>query len=408
MKICLLFNHYRTPQERGGARSYQIGTFLAQKGHRVTAVIPGVDSLTGNKSPLLRGRFYIKDQLENVTLYRVNSTSNQRSSRVSRFFYYLSSSCTQFFVAFREKNIEIIIANSLPLTQLFFAYILSTIRKVPFIVDVRDLPLDTAVEIGYFRSKRVLSFFMAVENFVLKRATAIATVSRGFQKKLIQRGVQESKIFFFPIGYDCKLYDHYLYEKPGIRKKFQIENAFVVLYAGTMGFLIDIMTILKAAKETRHHTKIVYVFAGSGQKLDEYRSFVEKNHIQARFIGSISKADVIQLSWEADICVYALQTGPMLASLLGNKVFDHLGTATPMLYCGPKGDLSDILSCSGGGECFPSQDYLSLAQRIVSLSTQPDRVHEMGERGRRYILKHYRSESYMQKLEQVILRIHDN
>ena len=93
--ILLNFNHFRTPKDLGGLRSWHIGSHLSKKGYRVTAVIPGVDTLTGEKKRSLRGRIWSKETINDVEVIWVNVLNNDRKSKLRRVLYYLSLSLLQ-------------------------------------------------------------------------------------------------------------------------------------------------------------------------------------------------------------------------------------------------------------------------------------------------------------------------
>ena len=146
--ILLNFNHYRTPQDLGGLRSWHIGSHLARNGYRVTAIIPGVDTLTGRKKNSLKGKLWSKEVINGVAVFWVNATDNDRKSKIKRALYYLSFSLLQAVVLSRVGKIHLIICMSMPVTSMLFSFMHSRLRKIPFAVDVRDLPTDTAVELA--------------------------------------------------------------------------------------------------------------------------------------------------------------------------------------------------------------------------------------------------------------------
>jgi hypothetical protein len=82
--ILLLFHHYRSPKDVGGLRSWQIGTHLARMGYQVTAVIPGVDPLTGERYLHFKKKLMMEEYQEGVRIIRTNSTANERNSKVRR------------------------------------------------------------------------------------------------------------------------------------------------------------------------------------------------------------------------------------------------------------------------------------------------------------------------------------
>lgn len=408
MEFILLFNHYRTLDQRGGLRSSQIGSFLASNDHQVTAIVPGIDSLSEKRDPYLQGKFSTSSDIDGVSLIKVNSVKNSRRNKLSRILYYTSFSLTQFFIALGKTRAEVVFCNSLPLSQLFWAWIISVLQRSAFFVDVRDLPFDTAVEIGYLKKNIWTKTLETLETWLISRAQAIFCVSKGFKNILIAKGIREDKLYFAPIGYDKGLYEKSINFNKNIRQELGLNSQFLVLYAGTMGYVVDLMTVLRAAEEVKNRDDIVFVFAGAGQRKEEYEAFAKEKSLNIFFLGEVSKLKVIELSLAADVCAYGLQNGKVIGSLLGNKVFDHLGTKTPMLYCGPDGDIAWIVKNSGGGVCMPSGDWKSMAKWISYLASNREEVKKMAELGKDYIEKHYVTQQIMEQIETVIQNSKDS
>lgn len=402
MNILLLFHHYRTLKERGGLRSYQIGTYFARKGNDVSAVIPGIDPLTENRYSGLKGKLYLKEVIEGVNIYRVNSFKNKRSSKLSRILYFISSACMQLAISLRIRPCDVIVCTSLPPSVLFLAFILSRVRRIPLIVDVRDLPFDYSVETQYFRQNSVVRFVMKIEAIIYREVEAIVTISQGLKKMLIDKGVCDKSIFFLPIGYDKNYYEKTIDWKRDIKEELGLRGKFIVLYTGSMGYLIDIMTILDAAEQTRNNDNILYLFVGGGQRVVEYKKNAKERKLQSIFIGEVSKETAILFSSSADVCVYALGDNWIFSTFLGNKVFDYLGTGRPLIYCGPDGDISRIVRGSGAGICLPSKDFRGLSEAIIDLYQNPEKKRVMGKQAKYYVESKYDTEIFMERFEKII------
>ena len=409
MHILLLFHHYRTLKERGGLRSYQIGTYLRKKGYDVSAVIPGIDPLTENHYPGLRGKLYLKENIRGVNIYRVNSLKNRRSSKLSRILYFISSACIQFIVCMRIRSCDVVICTSLPPSLLFWAFILSRLRGIPLIVDVRDLPFDYSVETHYFKQNTLVRLAMKLEATIYKRVEAIVTISQGLKKMITDKGVHDKRVSFLPIGYDRCYYEKNIDWTRDIKKEFNLKEKFIVLYTGSMGSLVDIMTILNAAELTRNKNNIIYVFVGDGQRITEYKQIAKERKLQSLFTGEVSKETAILFSAASDVCVYALGDNWIFSTFLGNKVFDYLGTGKPMIFCGPDGDISRIIHEVKGGICLPPKDFQGLSEAIVDLHQNPKNKIAMGNHAKHLIEIKYDTENLIEHLEKIIYdSVHTN
>lgn len=400
--ILLFFHHYRTPQDVGGLRSWHIGNHFARMGLRVTVVIPGVDPLTGSKYEGLGHKFLVREYQDGVEIIRTNSTANERDSKIKRSIYYLTASLTQFLSTFSIENVDMLISTSIPLSSLILSHMISRIRKIPHIIDVRDLSIDTALELGYFPNNILTKYLLRIENWLYKQADSLICVSSGFAEVLKSKGIRNDKIHVIPIGYDKDTYERKANWNRDIKSELDLFQKFVVLYAGSMGYVVDILTLLDAAKRTLHNKDIVYLFIGHGQNFSKYRGIARDLKLNCFFKGPIPKLDIPVFCAQSDLCVYPLKGGKLIGSLFGNKVFDYMGSGTPIIYSGPEGDIQQLIKRSGGGIYIPAGDSKSLADTIMELHANPDRVRLLGKNAKRYIEDKYTVTKMMTRFQSVV------
>ncbi len=88
----------------------------------------------------------------------------------------------------------------------------------------------------------------------------------------------------------------------------------------------------------------------------------------------------------ADVCLAILQNIPMFRTTYPNKVFDYMASARPTVLV-IDGVVRDVIEASNGGVFVePGNDEL-LAKTILELSRDPQRVKQMGENARTYLVK---------------------
>lgn len=391
-KHCLLlFSHYRDLSQRGGQRSNHIVEALLKHGYKVSVIVPGIDPLTGEKSRQLGFLPWKRESRKGLTIYRVNSCRNIRRIKMMRIFYFLTSSFMQLIIGmFISRRYGVVMCNSYPPSLMAISWLLAKLNKKPLIIDVRDLGLDSAFSSGYVKQNSGWKKLLKLEELLFQKANSLAVISPGIMKILAFKKVSLSKMHYIPIGYDHESSAKIDNLTKDLRNKYGVNDAFLVLYAGSMGHLLDLNTMLKAAEKTRDRGDILYIFAGDGERVIEGKKFLEKQGLDnAQFIGPVPKAEITRLCKAADVCLYTLGNNPIYSFFLGNKVFDYLGSGTPMIFCGPTGDISDLIKKSGGGSALPPEDYESLAEKIIYLKDNPEEKQKMGEKAKNYIYSRY-------------------
>lgn len=384
-RVLFLPHHFREPTDKGGLRSWHIVNRL-EAVCPVVVVVPGVDTLTGERSPRLpRFRLWASERRgANVEIVRVNALRNDRGSKLRRALYYLSFSSLQFLRGVLLRRVRVVLTTSMPVSTMLLGWLIARLRGASLIVDVRDLPTDLAIELGYFRDGSASRLLRRLEYFAYRRADRIVTVSQGMADLLVVGGVSAERIQVAPIGYDA-LEDE-TREPSALAAALPLAGRFVVLYSGTMGYVVDVETVLESARLTRDRADILYLFVGDGQRLVEYQERSRRDGSHCVFTGRVPKYVVSEVCRRADVCVYPLIDGRVIAALLGNKIFDYMGAGRPTIYTGPPGDVSRLIETAGAGICLPPGDSAALAATIRALSEDGARRTRMGTAARRFVM----------------------
>ena len=75
--------------------------------------------------------------------------------------------------------------------------------------------------------------------------------------------------------------------------------------------------------------------------------------------------------------------------LFQNKFFDFLASGRPIVFAG-EGESADIIREADAGRVVPAEDDEAVAEAVLSLGRLSVAERQaMGERGRRYVMRHY-------------------
>ena len=347
--ILYFSNHLRGPKGSAGARSWHQVKKLSDSFH-VSVVIPSIDPVT---SKPVTAETYDGLDFKKVDVIKISTSSNDRSSIYKRTRYYLSAMKGQLRAGLKPaKKPSIVLCMGLPLTTLLVAWITAIRNRAFFVVDVRDMPFETAYEVGYIKSRVIIRLALLAENFLLKRADHILTNSPRYKPALINKGVKESRVTVAYIGYDnfaepsMSSIENW---RRNIAEKLAPETEFVGVYSGTLGHAFPVESILEGARLLSNEKKYGFVFLGDGQRMDEFIEASEKYNLNAVFLGRVAKDSVASICRAVDYCIYPAHSGDFSAAILGNKVFDYLGARKPILYIGNDSAVWDLISNTDSG-----------------------------------------------------------
>jgi glycosyltransferase involved in cell wall biosynthesis len=294
---------------------------------------------------------------------------------------------SSIWTALQVQGVDLVMGTTPPIFQAVSAGFVAWVRRKPFLLEVRDLWPEFGVGMGVLRNPLVIASARWLERFLYARATHIMVNSPAYREYMIAKGVPENKVTYIAYGTDVEMFNPQV-DGSSIRREFGLEDKFVVLYAGALGQANDIDTILRAAGRLNDEERIRFVLFGDGK--ERARLQAEAARIQLSnviFAGVRAKKEMPCVVAAADLCLAILQDIPMFRTTYPNKVFDYMaaGRATLLVIDGVSRQL--IESSDGGVYVEPGNDE-SLAEIVLELSRDPQRVRQLGRNARAYLVKH--------------------
>jgi glycosyltransferase involved in cell wall biosynthesis len=386
---CLLIHQaFAGTGDPGGTRHFELARCLASDGHRFTVVTSKLSYLTGRprnteKHIGLEGK---EDSVRVVRTWTLNALHRSFVWRVAAFLSFMMSSVV---VSLRVRNIDIVIGTSPPIFQAAAAWFVSVLKRAPFVLEVRDLWPEFAIEMGVLTNPMLIHFSRWLEGFLYSRATRIIVNSPAYEKYLLEYGVSEAKITVVPNGVDPEMFGP---EADGreYRRKMAIGlDVFVATYAGALGIANDIPTILRAAKILEGRADVKFLFVGDGKERPHLEDMVAELGLNnVVFSGSVVKARIPEVLAASDACVATLMNIPMFKMTYPNKVFDYMAAARPTVL-GIDGVIREVLESAGGGVFVSPGDSEALARAVTQLADDRAVAREMGQRARAFVEQHF-------------------
>ncbi|MFH1027771.1 MAG: glycosyltransferase family 4 protein, partial [Pseudomonadota bacterium] len=242
MRILLIHQAFVTPSEGGGTRHYELAQCCKGKGHVLVIVASSLNYLTGKPLPDCRGLF-TKQQVDGLTVLRAYTYPSLHRSFLWRVVSFLSFMVASAWAGLRAGPIDVVMGTSPPIFQAVSAWLVAALRRRPFLLEIRDLWPEFAVDMGILTNPFLIRLSRRLESFLYARATHIMVNSPAYRDYLIGKGIPEQKISFISNGVDPKMFYP---EEQGkhIRQSMGLDGKFVVTYAGALGMANDIPMVL--------------------------------------------------------------------------------------------------------------------------------------------------------------------
>ena len=388
MRILMLTQYFSPEKGAAQVRLLEVAKFIQAHGHHIEIVTAFPNHPEGVIPPEYQGKFYMRDEVFNIPVYRTWIYPVQRGKFWKRLLNYFSFVFSGMYGVLRSGPADYIFVESPPLFIGFTAIFAKWVKRAKVIFNVSDLWPESAVSLGLVQNKGIITLTELLEKHMYKVAWRISTQTEGIIESLCQRGIAREKIVFLPNGVDPELVAP---QEPDrvLAKKLAVEDKFVILYAGTMGYAHGLEVALQAADKLRDNSDIVFLFVGDGSERLKLEIMAETMKLpNVRWVPFQPITEISRYYSLAAINLSTLRRYKLSEGVRPSKVFPGLASAKPLVYVG-EGEGAMIVEKSGGGLVLPPENPELLAQTILELKANPTKRAEMGKCGRKYIIDHY-------------------
>ena len=243
MHILLIHQSFASINEPGGTRHYELASRLVELGDKFTVVTGGHSYMTGEGRSSSESSEYYADNLKVRYSWDRKFFSKFWLGRLISYSAFMISS---FLNAFFTRNVDVIWGTTPPMPQALTAYLISFLRRKPFILEVRDLWPDFPIQLGIIKNRGLIWLSRRLERFLYTKADRLIVNSPGFIPHVLEVGVDAEKIVLIPNGTEADMFDP---RDSGeiVRSELGLEGKFVAVYAGALGYANDVEVIVSAA-----------------------------------------------------------------------------------------------------------------------------------------------------------------
>lgn len=94
-----------------------------------------------------------------------------------------------------------------PIFQAITAWLVSRLRRRPFLLEIRDLWPDFAIDMGVLTNPALITLSRRLDAFLRARADHVLVNSPAYRDILVARGQRPDKISLIPNGVDPAMFD---------------------------------------------------------------------------------------------------------------------------------------------------------------------------------------------------------
>lgn len=375
-----------------------MGFHLRHMGVDVTVLSPHPTFPTGSFPKTWRlSRRRTVDGIQSINLWNWQPSS-QDPGFLSRMAYYLIFPLhAALWISVHFRSYDTIITSAPPLFTHITGKIAKTIFRKVWIVDVRDLWIDASISLGFLRKGSLYErLSRGLEHDALRSADRIMVTTDELGKRLSSDPAIQGKIRWLPNGVDT-----FFFQPTNGSKIDQL------IYAGNIGHAQDLENVILALKSILLKREVSLCIVGDGDIRGPLIDLVRKEELTdyVSFPGPVEREMVPSLLSESRIGLAPLRNLETLEYAAPTKVYEYMACGIPFLGCG-RGEIATIAEESGAGVIAENTPD-AIADAILGLLSDPERMAEMGRSGRAYVIKHYDRKAIAQKLMNYLEEVAD-
>lgn len=397
----LFLSHYFPPEVNAPAtRTFENCRHWAAAGHEVHVITCVPSHPAGVPFRGYRRRWYQREVHDGVVVHRVWTWLAPNAGVLWRTANFVSFVPSAVWRALRLPRFDVIVGTSPQFFCAVAAWIAASLKRVPWVFELRDLWPESIAAVGAQRSYMPMRLLERLELHLYRSARAIVAVSQAFVRDLVRRGVDVSKLAFVPNGIDPAFWA--AGSRSRGRAALGIDGTnLLVSYVGTVGMAHDVGTIVDAAARIGAGRGIDFAIVGDGAELRSVRRDADRlAHVH--FTGLVPRERMPDVLAASDVLLVTLKAAETFKTVLPSKMFEAMAAARPVVLA-VDGEARRVLERSGGGTAVPAGDAAALAAAIERLGADAAQRGHMGEAGRAFVEQEFNrrvwADRYLEILE---------
>lgn len=367
MHVLFLSDNFAPETNAPSTRLLEHARAWVRAGHRVTVVTCAPNFPQGIVHAGYANRWRSHETIDGIDVLRVWTYVAPNTGRVRRTLDYLSFCASGALGALEVERPDVVVATSPQFFAALGGWLVSALRGLPFVFELRDLWPASIAAVGALRRGFALRAIEKLELFLYARADAIVAVTQSFREDLVARGVDAEKVHVVTNGVDLSAYAP-TPRDPRLAREFEVGDDFVVGYLGTHGLAHGLENVLDAAERTRGEHDVRWLFVGDGAAKP---ALVERARARGlervRFEAPRPKTQM-RATWSTcDAALVHLKDEPVFATVIPSKIFEAMGMGLPVILVAPQGEAAEIVRRTGCGLVVPPADPQALARAVLRL-----------------------------------------
>jgi glycosyltransferase involved in cell wall biosynthesis len=386
LRIIYIHQHFVTSRGTSGTRSYDVSKHLLEMGHKVT-IVCGIHEQSGLPRTSRWKPFQTLD-IAGIKVVVCAAYYSNKQTVPARLWSFVKFALLATLACVKERSADLIFATSTPLTVGIPARLGAAIKRIPYVFEVRDLWPEDLIAAGRMKPGLQSKVWEWLESFSYRKAGKILLVSKGFQDRLLERGLPPEKLKTILLGADARYYadarpDTEFLARHGLAGKT------IAVYAGAHGDANGLIQVIDAAEHLRGRPDVAILLIGDGKVKPQLQAALAQRNLEnVHMLDPVPKQELPEVLLGCHIGLMILKQIVRPRWVTPNKIFDYMFAGLPTIVNFP-GTTAEFVEEEGVGVSSEPGSAEDLAAKIRYFADHPQERDAIARHARRIALKKY-------------------
>jgi glycosyltransferase involved in cell wall biosynthesis len=340
---------------------------------------------------------------EGVTILRVPLVPRGQGSAlrlVLNYFSFVFAATVLGPWLLRGRSLDAIFVFGLsPILQVIPAIWLARLKNASLVTWVQDLWPESLSATGFVRNPKLLGAVSSMVRWIYRKNDLLLVQSQAFIQP-VEKMAGETPVRYHPNPGD------FAFSNTGAAQDSPIpfDPGFNVVFAGNLGTVQALETILAAAEILRDEKDIALILVGSGSRGEWLKAEIaRRNLVNVQLPGRFPLSSMPSIMSRASALLVSLVKSPIMSQTVPSKVQAYLAAGRPVI-ASLDGEGARVILEAGAGVAAPAEDALGLADAIRFLKSTPKlELERMGQNARVYYEQNFEPRLLARKLKAMLL-----
>ncbi|MFT3961366.1 glycosyltransferase family 4 protein [Propionivibrio sp.] len=343
------------------------------------------------------------EQHDGVTIFRVPLFPRGNGRALRLLLNYLSFIlCATVFGSWllRGRPIDKLFVFGLsPILQAIPAIWLARFKKASLVTWIQDLWPESLSAAGFVHNPKLLVAVSWLVEWIYRKNDLLLVQSRAFIEP-VRAMAGNTPVLYHPNPGDFAFSD----SDVGAKCPLGFGSGFNVVFAGNLGTVQSLETIIGAAELLLDEKDITLILVGSGSRSEWLKSEIARRNLSnVRLPGRFPLSAMPSIMSSASALLVSLVRNKIINQTVPSKVQAYLAAGKPII-ASLDGEGASVILEAGAGIASAAEDVFGLACAIRKLRDSPTHVlEEMGENARAYYENHFEPRFLARNLKEALL-----